>query len=677
MEDREGRPVREIREIPFFVTDSKARIPRNLRVSNISRLQIGEFDYTRLPADRRPSGKFIEIFKSTDRRTEKPQELVFDERGNQIDAAPFLQQPVRNRIRKYGKLHEALFHHLESTSADDPVDIAIWFAAPKIRFARPRFMRTNLRKLTKQANAGRQRLAAANKKNAQHLTERFQPRKIHIDELAPVVYASLTSVQIQELTEQPEVLRVFLHEREGIEDLDDSMAIANSDDVHAIGIRGAGVKVAVWENGPDKTDDLVIKEFYDPAESNTSEHARHTHAIVKNKEKCEPKGHARACSLYSANDKDLAALRWAVKNKGCTVISQSFHRSAEPGSSTLSYDDIYKDWLALNWPYPTILQAAGNYWDDDPDDIDPPNSEYVNHKGYNSLAVGNHDDQANAMSATSVFRNPVTPHGDRELPEISANGTSVTTVDLTKSGTSMAAPAVAGAAALMQNADKTLKHWPEGCRAILLAGAKRNVTDNTWWQDVRAAVDAHDGSGALDALESVKIAQSRKARNGTASKRGWDVGGLRSSNFDDYGMSTFSYKVKIPGGNWIWTPRHVKIALAWTSEIGCLNFWGIEIPLSSTLTVDLDLLVYDSNGNLVARSESWDNSYEIAEFNGTPGSEYTIKIRRWSGTDLVYYGLAWTVSGGLEALQHLEKHSVQLEHVMSTRVVSRRWRPEL
>jgi hypothetical protein len=48
----------------------------------------------------------------------------------------------------------------------------------------------------------------------------------------------------------------------------------------------------------------------------------------------------------------------------------------------------------------------------------------------------------------------------------------------------------------------------------------------------------------------------------------------------------------------------------------------------------------------VGYSGSWDNSYEIAEFVGLPGKTYTIKIRRWSGTDSTWYGIAWTVTGG-------------------------------
>ena len=63
------------------------------------------------------------------------------------------------------------------------------------------------------------------------------------------------------------------------------------------------------------------------------------------------------------------------------------------------------------------------------------------------------------------------------------------------------------------------------------------------------------------------------------------------------------------------------------------------------LKVDLDLHVYDSRGNQVGYSGSWDNSYEIAEFPANRGETYTIKIRRWSGTDDVWYGIAWTVQG--------------------------------
>ena len=218
--------------------------------------------------------------------------------------------------------------------------------------------------------------------------------------------------QVQALAAQPAVAGLFLHDIKGIDDLVDSISIANSDDVHALGYKGSGVKVAVWENAPDNTTNLSITARY-KSNPSTSQHSRHTHGIIKNVEPNKPHGHAPDCNLHSANSYDLAAIRWAAQDRGCTVISQSFHRDAEETSSGLSYDDVYKDWLALRWPYPTICEAAGN----------GPDDEYVNHKGYNRLTVANHNDSASGMAATTCFRNPSSAHGDRELPEIVASNT--------------------------------------------------------------------------------------------------------------------------------------------------------------------------------------------------------------------------------------------------------------
>ena len=88
------------------------------------------------------------------------------------------------------------------------------------------------------------------------------------------------------------------------------------------------------------------------------------------------------------------------------------------------------------------------------------------------------------------------------------------------------------------------------------------------------------------------------------------------------------------------SPR-VKVALAWDSAVTSSG----DNATASTLTVDFDLLVRDSRGVQVASSASWDNSYEVVEFAGQPGETYDIVIRRWSGTDSVWFGVAWTVSG--------------------------------
>ena len=126
----------------------------------------------------------------------------------------------------------------------------------------------------------------------------------------------------------------------------------------------------------------------------------------------------------------------------------------------------------------------------------------------------------------------------------------------------MAAPAAAGCTALMQEANATLKSWPEGCRAILLAAASKNVTGSTWWADRSAGVDAKDGAGAVDGLEAVRVAQNRRSPGSAGVRRGWDVGTLRSSDIGAGDETTFSWQVTVP--RLLFNAR-VKVALAWDS----------------------------------------------------------------------------------------------------------------
>jgi hypothetical protein len=101
----------------------------------------------------------------------------------------------------------------------------------------------------------------------------------------------------------------------------------------------------------------------------------------------------------------------------------------------------------------------------------------------------------------------------------------------------------------------------------------------------------------------------------------------------------------------VFGPRDVRVALAWSSRIltfgDIFPFLPLDYPLTSILAVDLDLKIYDSAGNQVGYSGSWDNSYEVAQFSGTPGETYSIRIQRWSGTANTWFGIAWTVTGGL------------------------------
>jgi Subtilase family len=638
--NRASRQISQSMEIPFSVVATAAKLPDKLRIESFVRLRLSGNGVERLRTDSLPEGEYIDFIKAVDRRSGEPLALSLDRNGRQVDGEAQLAKHEKVQAAKFGKVHPTLDAAVRKAKRGESLSVEVWLDVAE-----------------SEANASDRPLHDCDVKAAsrrademrQHMQEQIREvvaswsddvKIVQVDEAAPVVIVRVPASAVRGLADRARVGGLFLHEATGIEDLEDSIDIARSNVVHSTGETGSGIRVAVWEDGPASNADLVIAGRYESSPS-TSDHSQNVHAIIRNNERGSPHGHAPGCSLYSANDKSRAALRWAVKEQECTVVNQSFHRDSEPKSGVLSSDDLYGDWLALHWPYPLIVHAAGNFWDGDPDDIDPPSSEFVNHKGYNAISVGNHNDAASAMAPSSVFRNPNSSHGDRELPEIAANGTAVTADQITMTGTSQASPAVAGVAALIQGSSATLQHWPEGCRAILLASATRNVRGDTWWRDVAAGVDAGDGAGSANAAEARSVALNRRWRNAPASRRGWDVGLAASSDFGKDQLSVFDYAIVIP--RTVLGPRNVKVALAWTSKVG--TFLGLLY--TSKLTVDLDLKIFDENGVQVGYSGSWDNSYEIAEFVGQPGKTYKIRIRRWSGSDSTWFGIAWTVTGGL------------------------------
>ncbi len=462
----------------------------------------------------------------------------------------------------------------------------------------------------------------------------------------PFARLTLSADQVLQLAGRAMVNGLFLHDSKGVVDIADALKIANADDVHNTGIKGSGEKVGVFECRPNTLSSgswsLNVDEV-NPGSTNpcSSGHSRHVHGIISNTG--SGGGFAPNAKLYSSNGYSLNDFDWLVDDKRVSSVNQSFHRNAEINDG-MSFDDIYKDYKVLHYPWPTIVHAAGNWCSAGSSCYELPtiNDEYVNHKGYNSISVGNHNDNASEMSGSSIYKNPSTSHNDRELPEIAANGTSVTTVGLTKSGTSMASPAVAGSVALLQDGVSTLRYWPEGVRALLFAGANRNITKHpglpgssathTWWSDVSAGNDAFDGSGALDVYQSRQISKNRWS--GSPLRRGWDIGSIHDNKVESGYYST-QYKVKVPWSALKKVP--VKIALAWNST-ATLN-GGVY---SSNLDIDLDIHVYNAAGVLVAHSSSWDNSYEIAEFSGNRSETYTVKIRRFSGAgDFSWFGIAW------------------------------------
>ena len=460
--DAKGRLLADRLVVPFLVIPLAGEVPSELRVEHAVRLAVGELEVERIAPDGRPPSGYVDVVKAVGRKDGEAHELAFDETGARVNLAELIAGVSRRRFERFGRLHETLWRRLEGATEDERVEIVVWpaLAVPPAPYEKPAERRMDT------PPDGEREVADIVRKAGGKLQKSLARVGIEPiaedDPLDPSVRATATVAQVRELGRDDAVGVVLFDDPTAITDLGNSIAVARSDRAHAAGFDGTGIRVAVWEDGPSVTTNLVFAGRFTttPAASN---HARLTSAIIKNTEVNLPHGHAPDCDLYSANTFGNDALRWAVRDpQRCTVVSQSFHRNTEPGGAGLQADDLLKDWLALRWPFPTIVQAAGNFWATDPDGISPPESEFVNHKGYNSLAVGNHNDTAGAMAGGSVFRNPTTAHGDRELPEVAANGTAVSANTITDSGTSFAAPAAAGVTALLQDVTGCSARGPRG-----------------------------------------------------------------------------------------------------------------------------------------------------------------------------------------------------------------------
>ena len=586
---------------------------------------------TKSTAKLRLLNKELTVLKIYDEEKRADYQLTHDDNGKEVDFTELFEMERRMYVEKYGNIHPTLFKKIEAADPNTILNVMVWLKIKDDEPLKTAYRPNEIHRLSADILRFRKSKLAVIRQVAENIAKDGNIKIARISRTAPVFFAELTKEQVFRLQSNPAVNGLLLHDPVGIEDLVDSMAISNADDVNVSGVTGKGIKVGVWEGGPDDVTSLEIAGFKEVG-NRTSNHARLVCGIIKNIEKEKPHGYAPDCKLFSANDKSLDGLEWAVEDQECSVINQSFHREDEQTDAVLSSDDIFKDYMITHYPYPTIVQAAGNKLGDDGRSV---GEEYVNHKGFNSLAIGSHNDSASGIAASSIFGNPHSSHGDRELPEISANGVGISAVGrVNQSGTSFASPAVTGSVALLQSLDSVLEIWPEGNRALLLAGATKNVLGGTWNSDRLAGVDARDGSGALNIEESANIAQNRKSRNNLSSRRGWDVGVLDSGDFRKNRNSIASYKIKVPEEG----AKHVKVALAWNSK--AFDFWFFGW---SGLTLDLDLWIFNDANNLVATSSSYDNSYEIAEFDGKPGKEYTIKIRKFSGDDWTYFGIAWTV----------------------------------
>ena len=258
--------------------------------------------------------------------------------------------------------------------------------------------------------------------------------------------------------------------------------------------------------------------------------------------------------------------------------------------------------------------------------------------GWNVLAVGASDNKENsAWSDDEMWGDScwVNPSGtDRDKPEVAAPGVNIRAIQLnrnlaTLTGTSAAAPQVAGLAALLINRSSQLSSWPESLRAILMASAINNVDGPS---GIPTGQDQKDGAGVIDAALADAIAKTHwtSATSPCTGPCWWGV----SINNTDFPVGGNLYRYfNVSKG------ERVRASISWWSNVNCPDSANCLID---RLDTDLNLAILDPNGQPVAYSASWGNNYELVDFIAEMSGTYKIDVIKARADDYSnYLGIAW------------------------------------
>jgi hypothetical protein len=618
---------------------------------NSNQLQLLNSTTAELPL----TGRQIQVAKVLNPDNGQSLTASIDEQGQEVDFATLKAEELRAYRERYGKLDPKLHKKIEdlggeqsfkdprlhrtveAVGSDQKIKVAFWLnPAEDLETKDPRDGRADLSREEVDALIARrtEQVKAATSRATEGLARALERAGHVVDrrgEGTPMVFATLPAGLVKQYSERTDVELVYLAQDE---EYKDHMNIAGpsikADKLWDLGITGVGARIAIIEdsrvdfgNSCLANNNLGTRVPNDP---NVDDHATACAGIAASTHN-KFSGIAPGAGIYSSNIVSYANFSNITAAMDAAAVNADVSNNSW-GLDSCGYDGSVNVWgrqadYIVRYIWDTVTASSGN-------NGSCTSKGYVNSvgAGFNTIAVGNYNDSGtvsstdNVMWPTSSWEDPITTHGDREKPEVSAPGANIKTTvmspnlscDLAEigSGTSFSAPAVAGLAADLMQVHPGLRVYPESLKALVLAGATDNV-------EGAAGLSEFDGAGGVNAMTSYTSTINTRYR--------WRS--VLASSFDANRDITFDM-------GWVNAGQRVKVALVWDSN-----------PTSNYATdpLNADLDLYVIGPNQFQYSVRWDNSYEIVDFTATTSGPFQIKVKnfRFDGFN-EYLAVAWSLS---------------------------------
>lgn len=498
---------------------------------------------------------------------------------------------------------------------------------------------TELDAATVQSYIEAKRAAAAeiyvehNQQIADELLDGFEV--LYISRYSPVVLANLSAESALNIAANPEIKMISYYGTEdetvdsvtstststiSLNNINNITRVNQVHDSSSYGYTGDGVKIGVFEISlPEvsKFRHLNILGTVDPdGSTNGVAHANNVLEIISS---IAPDAdyYLGACSSSASNMEVIEDLI----GYGVNIITASRSIGGSGAANYCKYGDIEK-WLDhIAYQHDVhFVKSSGNAGGGSTSGVEAgPSSGSM---AYNIISVGNinpkgttslSDDSINTTSSYysgSILANK---------PDICAPATGIITTNggtAAQTGTSFAAPQVAGVIALLCEQRSALKTQQSTVKAILTASV--NFTSPHRYTPSNANYKKY-GAGLLDCIGACFV-----------------TGNYRyvTSNFpSSYTSKSHTFTVTS-------SDSRIRVSLAFNRKSA--GSGTDDSTITTGNNTNLNIQVKAPNGTVVASSSTTNNNVEIVDFVPTTTGTYTVVITRPDNfSETVYYGLAW------------------------------------